>query len=64
MNSAITKENIVFSSGRASISGLGMAKTLKKIFSNGSGQKGREYNEYLKIDLGSSDFYANYFEMF
>ena len=63
MNSAITKENIVFSSGRASISGLGMAKILKKIFSNGSGQEGREYNEYLKIEIGSINFFAN-FEMF
>ena len=40
-----------------------MAKTLKKIFSNGSGQKGREYNEYLKIEIGSNNYYAN-FEMF
>ena len=63
LNSAITKENIVFSSGRASISGLGIAKTLKKIFSNGSSQKGRDYNEYLKIEIGSNNFYAN-FEMF
>ena len=63
LNSAITKENVVFFSGRASISGLRIAKILKKIFSNGSGQEGREYNEYLKIEIGSINFHAS-FEMF
>ena len=63
LNSAITKENVVFFSGRASISGLGIAKILKQIFSNGSGQEGREYNEYLKKEIGSINFHAN-FEMF